>query len=93
MIENSSSILFENWVKNSYLPYIKLNSFIKNVYLLELMTEIDDRAKSYSIQMVFESIVYYNQFLLENEEEFVTKIQNQFIGKIFTFSTLLKEII
>ena len=66
------------------------SNFLEDAFLLKLLTEIDDQTNTYSIQIKFKSIVYYQQFQLEIEENILNEIQGKFIGKIFTFSTLLE---
>ncbi len=68
------------------------SNFLEDAFLLKLLTEIDDQTNTYSIQIKFKSIIYYQQFQLEFEENILNEIQQKFIGKIFIFPTLLEAI-
>jgi hypothetical protein len=91
-IEKSINPVFKDWIKSVYLPKLSESGFVSNAILLKLLTEIDDQTFTYSIQIEFDSMPYYSQFQLENEQIFLDEIQQQFVGKIFTFATLLEKI-
>jgi hypothetical protein len=91
-IERSIDPTFKVWVKDYFLPQLLATNFLEDAFLLKLLTEIDDQTNTYSIQIKFKSIVYYQQFQLEIEENILNEIQGKFIGKIFTFSTLLEAV-
>jgi Domain of unknown function (DUF4286) len=91
-IEKSINPAFQDWIKSIYLPKLSENGFVSNATFLKLLTEIDDQTFTYSIQIVFEAMPYYAQFQLENEQFFLEEIQQKFVGKIFTFTTLLEKI-
>ena len=90
-IENNIERQFTKWITEDFLLRIKSNAFVFNAHFFRLLTEIDDQAKSFSFQIIFESMPNYNQFQLEFEDRFVAELQDKFHNKIFTFTTLLEE--
>jgi Domain of unknown function (DUF4286) len=91
-IEKNTSSQFTKWVSETFLNKLELNDFVLKAHLFELLIDIDDLAKSYSIQIIFDQMPQYLQFQLENEKTFLEEIKKQFEGKIFTFATLLKQV-
>lgn len=91
-IEQSISQKFEIFYENLITKNQFGESFFSEITLLKLLTEIDDNTHTYSIQLKFEGMPYYQQFMVEKEDHLLAQLQNEFIGKIFTFTTLLQAI-
>ncbi len=91
-IEKSIDKSFRMWTKEYYLPKLMDSNFLDDALLLKLLTEIDDQTYTYSIQMKFKSMIYYEQFQIELEDILLNEIQQNFEGKIFTFTTLLESV-
>lgn len=89
-IERSIKQNFELFYKNSISQNQNIQSFYSEITLLKLLTEIDDQTHTYTIQLKFDNMPYYQQFMVEEEELFLGFLQKEFAGKIFTFTTLLQ---
>ncbi len=89
----------EKGIQLSFVEFFqkKLKNFAENplhieILLLKLLTEIDDQTHTYSIQLKFENRIYFQQFQHEAEVSYLNLLQNEFQGKIFTFTTVLETI-
>lgn len=91
-IEKAIDNDFITWVSQVLAPQISNSDFVNEVVFLRLITEIDENAMAYTFQIHFKNMVYYNQFQIEEEFKVISKIQNQFSGKIFTFTSLLEKV-
>ena len=91
-IERGINQRFIDWIKQEFVPQIEISDFVAEVQFLKLVTEFDDNAFAYTLQIHFKEMVYFNQFQLEEEDKIFAIIQNQFAGKIFTFTSLLEHV-
>ncbi|MES2797720.1 MAG: DUF4286 family protein [Bacteroidota bacterium] len=91
-IEKGIDADFLFYLKDHFQAQLRKSNFISDSIFLRLLTEVDDHSFTYSIQLRFENILLYQQFQLEEEELLLEEIQMKFVGKIFTFTTLLETI-
>jgi hypothetical protein len=79
------------WMKAEYLPLIEATNLPAEVKILKLLTELDNGATTYSLQVFFrameEFLTYHHTFADEHQ----AKVDGLFANKYATFRTLLEE--
>ncbi|WP_019988841.1 DUF4286 family protein [Rudanella lutea] len=80
------------WAKTEYLPMIEATTLTDNVRVLKLLTELDNGAATYSVQVYFtamESFLAYHHTFADAHQR---KADELFANKYATFRTLLEDV-
>ena len=80
------------WMKTDYLPMVESTTLTTKVTMLKLLTELDNGAVTYSLQIFFvamENFLTYHHTFADDHQ---LKVDELFANQYATFRTLLEEI-
>ncbi len=83
---------FLDFIQQEIKPNLISLNGVQQVYFLELLNVDVIDGNTFCLQINFENMQYYNQYLIENEHKLLQQIFEQYEDKVLFFSSLLKTI-
>ncbi len=80
------------WMKTFQLPAIMATGLPTAHKILRLLTELDNGAITYSVQLNFSTLADYQAYQNYHADALRQRIQHRFGNQYITFDTLLEEL-
>jgi len=80
------------WMKTFQLPAVMATGLPDNYRMLHLLTELDNGAITYTVQLEFTSRADYDIYFATQADAMQQRIQHRFGGQFVSFDTLLEEL-
>lgn len=80
------------WMKSDYVPMVESTTLVTNVTILKLLTELDNGAVTYSLQIFFTAMENFLTYHHTFADDHQVKVDELFANKYATFRTLLEKV-
>ncbi|GAB3887954.1 hypothetical protein GCM10028825_19820 [Spirosoma agri] len=80
------------WMKTSHIPAILATGLPASHKLLRLLTEIDNGAATYSVQLDFHAMEDYFTYQSLHADDMQQRIYHRFTNQFVSFDTLLEDV-
>lgn len=80
------------WMKTFYLPAIMKTGLPQTHRMLHLLTELDNGAVTYTVQLDFALRADYDLYLATQADAMQQRVQHRFGGQFVSFDTLLQDV-
>lgn len=80
------------WMKAFYLPAVMATNLPTGHKVLRLLTELDNGAVTFSVQLDFSTMDDYSTYLELHDAVMQKRIQHRFSNQFVSFNTLLEDV-
>ena len=80
------------WMKTFHLPAVMNTGLPQSYRMLHLLTELDNGAVTYTVQLDFTTRAEYDLYLATQADAMHQRVQHRFGGQFVSFDTLLEDV-